>query len=76
MEFHVQKTEGMGQQVQRNRGITQCLRQAITRSSVLVGGDNGEPGSTEMQNGSEFHIMKLGVYPRDVRETRDDFRLE
>lgn len=60
--------------MQRSRGMTQMFETDVTRSSVLVGGDHGEPGSTEMQNGSaEFHIMKLGLYPRDGRETRDDF---
>ena len=60
MEFHVQKTEGMRQHV-RNRGLTQYLRQA--RSSVLVGGDNGEPGSIEMQKSSESRAMEAWSLP-------------
>lgn len=60
MEFQVQKTEGTEQNVQRNKGVTQCLRQPASRRSVSVGGSNEEPGSIQLADSSESHIRSLG----------------
>ena len=76
MEFYVQKTEGTEQNVQNKMCMTQCLRQAAPRSSMSVGGGNEEPGSIQLLDSSEFRIMKLGLYSRDGREPRDDFKSE
>lgn len=60
----------------RETGMSQWLRQVVTRSSVLVGGGNREPGNTEMLHSSQFHIMKPGLYSRYGREPREDFKSE
>ena len=43
---------------------------------MSVGGGNEEPGSIQLLDSSEFRIMKLGLYSRDGREPRDDFKSE
>lgn len=50
--------------------MTQCLRQAALISPVMVGGGNEETRSIQLLNSSEFHISKLGLYPRAGREPR------
>ena len=60
MDFQVQKTEGTEQNVQRNQGVTQCLRQPPSRRSASVGGGNEEPGSIQLPDSSESHIRSLG----------------
>lgn len=43
----------------RETGMTQDLRQAVTRNPVLVGGGHGEPGSPQVLNSSSIHSRNL-----------------